>query len=339
MDSDDDFEDFTKLVIEEKNYKICPECDVLCEEHGSELICPQCGCDRPWNYDFDFYSKSIEQGHSTSNNEYMSFTVIGKNVRDIRNCMKMCGHEYYKQSELAVRATLEEKMEHYIDTAMIADVIDRTMAKYRAIKLTDIVFRSQGKWYIVGACLNYSFIEAGIPKNRKEICHIVGITEKKLSNGENQLEKLNDMGIVNLPLDPARQQVFIENYLERLGIECSYSAFVVDIVNCAEAQFLHIKNESRPNSRCIGAIYMLCQCKKEFAHITKEVISKECDISKSTFQRYYKLIEKNMAYLASVFVKHGVPIKASLFNKIKNQPKHIFSASANSIYVNFGFDY
>ncbi len=304
-----DFEDFDPPEIKECDYRLCPTCEVPCIEKSYELLCPNCGEERPWKYDFDFYSKTIEQDHNTNHHDYMGFTVIGKNVREIRNYLRTCGPDYYRQSEAAIRDTLEQKIEDYKEVEIPDFVIDKTLEMYHTIKCTDIVFRSQGKWYVIGACLNYALIELGIPKNRKEICAIVGISEKKLSAGENQLEKLNDLGVVNLPLDPAPQKTFILNYLKLLEISESYVDFIVDLIYCAETQYLHVKNESRPPSRCVGSIYLLCLCEKSLSHIDKDTIADKCSISKSTFQRYYKILENNIAYLTDVFVKYDIPLR------------------------------
>lgn len=305
-----DFSCFDEPTVSARDYKYCETCNILCKEVNCELICPNCGEERPWNYDFDFFSKNMEQNHNTSANQYMGIMVTGKNSKGIRNCLKMCGADYYKQGEIAVRETLEKKIQ---DSAIEvhSEIIDKTLEIYSAIKKTDIVFRSQGKWYVIGACMNYSFLEAGIPKTRKEICSVIGITEKKLSTGENQLEKLNDMGVIHLTFNPAAQKVFVENYLRKLKIPLHYSDFISDIMSLAEKQYLHIKNESRPASRCIGTIYMLCQCEKELNNISKEIISEKCKISKTTFLRYYKLLEINILLLASAFITHKIPMRAS----------------------------
>ncbi len=305
-----DFSCFEEEKPAQRDYRYCETCNVLCIETGCELVCPGCGEERPWHYDFDFYSKNVEQNHNTSSNQFMNLIITGKNVRGIRNCLKMCGTDYYRQGELAIREALEKKIADQ-EMDIPVEIIDKTLETYSMIKRTDIVFRSQGKWYIIGACMNYAFLEAGIPKNRKEICSLIGISEKKLSAGENQLEKLNEMEVIHLPFKPASQREFINKYLEKLGIPNSFDNFITDLIDCAERQYLHIKNESRPFSRCIGSIYMLCQCKKEFANITKEVISAKCQISKTTFIRYYKLLEENILLLAAVFIAHDIPMKES----------------------------
>jgi len=279
----------------------------MCFEKGCEIVCPACGEARAWNVDFEFYSKTIETQHTMSRNDFMAMTVSGRNSKGIRNCLRLCGSDYYQQSELLVRTVLEQKIRDQTEIDIPEAIVDKTMELYHTIKNTDIVFRSQGKWYIIGACMNYALIEEGVPRNRKEICSVLGISEKRLSMGENQLERLNDAGVIHMPLDPAPQEKFIAVYFNMLNIPVEHLNFVVDIIYCAEQKYLHIKNESRPNSRCIGAIYMLCS-RIKLDKISKEDIATRCKISKSTFLRYYRLLEKNIHLLTEIFEKHRIPL-------------------------------
>jgi transcription initiation factor TFIIIB Brf1 subunit/transcription initiation factor TFIIB len=250
----------------------------------------------------------------------------------------MCSSDYYKQTEEALRKIIEEKME--LMKEEIPDfIITKTLEMYSSIRNTEIVFRSQGKWYVIAACMNYAFIEAGIPKNRRNICNIIGITERKLSAGENQLEKLNDIGIINIPLDPAPQHTFLEKYFTVLDIPFIYIDFIVDLILCAESKYLHIKNESRPNSRCIGCIYMLCLRVPELTHKSnKDALAKKCNISKSTFLRYYRTLEKNIVYLSEVFVKHDIKLSSAWRERIVAARRHHKPiGSKKSVYTIFGF--
>jgi transcription initiation factor TFIIIB Brf1 subunit/transcription initiation factor TFIIB len=337
---DFDFSCFDEPVAESKDYKFCPTCDVLCVALDFELLCQKCGEVRVWNYDTEYYSKNVEQNHTTAANDFMSIVVFGRNTNGIKRCLKLCSADYYKQSEEALRKIIEEKMTSVVDE--IPDfIVTKTLEMYSSIRNTEIVFRSQGKWYIIAACMNYALIEAGIPKNRRNICTIIGITEKKLSAGENQLEKLNDLGIINIPLYPAPQQTFIEKYFVILDLPFKYVDFVVDLILCAESKYLHIKNESRPNSRCVGCIYMLCVLIPELSEkANKDLIADKCNISKSTFNRYYKTLCDNIAYLTEVFIKYDILLPLSWKSKIYDvRKKNKQFKNIKPVYTVFGFDY
>jgi predicted transcriptional regulator len=83
---------------------------------------------------------------------------------------------------------------------------------------------------------------------------------------------------------------------------------VADIINRSEKKNVHIMNDSRTTTKCIGAIFLLINRIRGLSHITKDHIVKECNISKSTFIRYYNLLMTNYKIIKPVFKKHKIPM-------------------------------
>ena len=97
--------------------------------------------------------------------------------------------------------------------------------------------------------------------------------------------------------------------MEILKIPSQYFDFINDVIVIASEEKLHVLNDSKNNTKCIGAIYLLLDRVKELNHINKDNIDKDCEISKTTYIKYYALICKFYRKFVHIFVKHGIPMK------------------------------
>jgi len=101
---------------------------------------------------------------------------------------------------------------------------------------------------------------------------------------------------------------YIRRYFMLLNIPNKYQSFIIDIIERADKKYLHINNESRGSTKCIGAIYMLCSRIPELYYITRDIISRECKISKTSFIKYYAMLYANGMLLKKIFRKHKIPM-------------------------------
>lgn len=292
---------------EEPKYEICKDCGVKCFEDRFELVCPQCGYSRPWESDTsDLYCKSIEQNHNTWNNQYFTFNIVGKDVRGLRACLKLYNSSYYAYRDQLWRSRLEEKLKAYKGVPVPDAVVVTTLHYFKMIKDAEIIYRSKGAWYIMGACMVNAFSENGIPRKRQDICDIMGIEKTDLSLGENQIVKLNSHGVIDINITSLPYETYINSYLEQLDIAETYADFAIDVINMAEHRYVHIRSETWPITKCVGAIHFLCQCTELRYKVSKEDISTKCQISQSTFMRYYNLLVENAHLLRPIFHKYRV---------------------------------
>jgi transcription initiation factor TFIIIB Brf1 subunit/transcription initiation factor TFIIB len=170
-------------------------------------------------------------------------------------------------------------------------------------------YRENRRKGIFGACLYYACIEHNLTRAPKEIAAVMRIEERFLSQGDKLLQELNEYGIINIPTSYEPLSDYINQYFPTLGIPQEYKRFVIDLISRAEVKHLHVENESRTTSKCIGIIYLLTRRIPSLRHITKNDISKKCNnISKTTFLRYYQIIMDNHRVLKKVFKRHGVPM-------------------------------
>ena len=316
-----EFEECEKKML---SYKTCPVCLVECEEKGSEIICPTCFEVRPYEYEYEVYSKTIEQNHNTNGNEFQNFVIYGKNVRALNLSLKESSEDHFLKKEHDWREKLELKLGNNIEHFPLK-IINKAFAIFNQISIARIVYRNAGTWYLLGSCIHYAFLEEGIPFREKTICRYLGLVERKLSANINCLEIYNDKGIISIETDSLPLPVHMKSFLARLNISEDYSDFLCSIILRAEKKYLHVKNENRPNSRCVGAIYLLCQMEPKLAKITKEVISEKCEISKTTFLRYYKLLINNLHFIEKCFKKYYITIPDKFSKNIKAEKKKVNS--------------
>ena len=103
-----------------------------------------------------------------------------------------------------------------------------------------------------------------------------------------------------LNLEESRMNSFLDIYFNSLNIPIddesfipekrpNYKRFACQLIRISDKYKIAIS--SIMSSKCAGAIYILSLKRKELK-IKKEMIENKCEISKSTFNRFYKEINK-----------------------------------------------
>jgi transcription initiation factor TFIIIB Brf1 subunit/transcription initiation factor TFIIB len=171
------------------------------------------------------------------------------------------------------------------------------------------VYRGNKKWGVISACLFYVCIMNNLTRTPKEITNIMSIEDRFLSQGDKILQELNELNIIEIPATFKPLGDYIDQFFCKLKIPLRFKDFILEIISVAERKYLHVANESRMTSKCIGCIYLLCKRVPMLQKIKKDRIVKEClDISKSTFNKYYMLIMSHPKELKFVFKKHHIPM-------------------------------
>jgi len=171
------------------------------------------------------------------------------------------------------------------------------------------VFRKNGKKAVMSACLYYTCIMNNVTRSPKNIASIMNIDEKTWSKGDKILQELNEENIIDIPVNYNPLKDYIKRFLSALHINEQYEQFIYDLILRAEEKNLHVYNESRTSTKCVGAIYLLVSRVKSLRYIKKNDISKECgNISKNTFYKYYQLLYNNHKYIKKTFKKHRIPM-------------------------------
>ena len=309
----------SKVVLDnesEYKYTICPKCNTEGTLNDGCVFCVSCGLETSIVDDSNKYNFSLEKDHNTSDNSFMSFNFVGKNSYCYqRSFLKTCAN-YSSFRRNNNRKDMYNYNYQYEGKKIPKNAIKLAIELFSKIKEKNYVFRGNGKKGVLGACLFYACVMNNITKTPREISSVMEIEERFLSHGNRKVQELNEKGVICVPTILRPFKDYLDQYFPALNIDIKYKQFVVDLINRAEKKNLHIKNDSRTTTKCIGSIYMLINRVKELNGINKDHIVKECDISKSTFIRYYNLLLINYKKLKPVFKKHRIPMP----NNWKNVP-------------------
>lgn len=287
-------------------YTICPRCNIEGTVSDGSVYCMECGLETMICDDNNKFCFSTEKDHNVSSNSFMSFNFIGKNSYCYqRSFLKTCAN-YSSFRRNTNRKDLYNYNYQYEGKKIPKNAIKHAIEIFSIIKENNYVFRGNGKKGVLGACLFYSCVINHISKTPREIASVMEIEERFLSQGDRIVQELNEKGIIVIPTILRPLNDYLDQFFPVLNIPDKYKKFVADIIERAEKKNIHIMNDSRTTTKCIGAIYLLINRIKNLKHITKDHIVKECNISKSTFIRYYNLLIMNYKILKPVFKKHRI---------------------------------
>jgi transcription initiation factor TFIIIB Brf1 subunit/transcription initiation factor TFIIB len=287
-------------------FSLCPVCDVECKVNDGTLYCESCGLERVAGVSKSGFSSNKD--NNTSENSFMSFNIVGKNSYTYqRSFMKTCAN-YSSFRRNNNRKDLYNYNYQYEGKKIPKNVIKLAIELFSKIKDHNYVFRGNGKKGVLGACLFYSCVMNQITKTPQDIASIMEIEERFLSHGDRIVQELNEKKVISIPTILRPLKDYLDQYFPALKIPDIYKPFVIDIIDKAEKKNIHIQNDSRTTTKCIGAIYLLTTRVPALKSITKDKIVKECSISKSTFIRYYNLLCSNYKLLKNVFKHHKIPM-------------------------------
>jgi len=299
----------TKLDINKINVnsKLCINCNSTLFIDYNQAICINCGFEN--NNDISFDNDNTYIDSSYTNNEFSNLKVTGKNSYNLqKNMLKVCSH-YYQYRKIHIMKEIYLWNNNSIDFKMPKHIMREGIEMFCKIKDANYVFRKDNKKGVISACLYYACYNNGIIKTPQEMAKYVGIQEKFHSYGDRVLHDLNDKGIIIIPNKLDSIPKYIDKYLELLNIDKKYKTFIISIINKLEESNVHLLYDSKNNTKCIGTIYLLIQRIPSLKNkITKELIEKECKISKTTFIRYYKIINLYYKKIKYIFKRHSIPM-------------------------------
>ena len=298
-------------------YNICPKCNIEGTMSDGSVFCPECGLETLIIDDNNKFSFSSEKDHNVSSNSYISFNFIGPNSYGYqRSFLKTCAN-YSSFRRNNNRKDMYNYNYQYEGKKIPKNAIKLAIELFSKIKEKNYVFRGNGKKGVLGACLFYACVMNNITKTPREIASVMEIEERFLSHGDRVVQELNEKGVISIPTTLRPLNDYLDQFFPALNIPDKYKAFVIDVIERAEKKNIHIMNDSRTTTKCIGAIFLITNRVKELRHITKDIIVKECNISKSTFIRYYNLLLDNYKMLKPIFKKHRIPMPTEWRNSIE----------------------
>jgi transcription initiation factor TFIIIB Brf1 subunit/transcription initiation factor TFIIB len=304
-------EENVKFNISDKN-TIC-KCGKKLFVSSNILICLSCGVELPnsSNITEEEYSTSALTDCNVNSNGFIAMKMIGKGSYGYqRSMLKTCAN-YKKYRRLNTLKDMKNWNIHSKKHHIPKNVIKEANDMFAKIKEHGYVFRKDGKKGVLSACLYYACYNNNISKTPSEIAQFSSIEEKFHSLGDRILHDLNERGVIEIPVKINPIADYVDRYMTLLSIPNKYRVFILELISRADKKHIHILHDSKNNTKCVGAIYMLIDRVPELrARITKEQIEVECGISKTTFIRYCNVLCFHYKKLKKIFKRHHISMKA-----------------------------
>lgn len=295
------------LIEHPKDSDSCAHCGGLMLINDNMLECSKC-CMVIRNVgDTSFSSENTVFGNTMVSFRYEGGPTSELNRRNKMNHQTCSDSSAYRQNQDKKKLS---NINAETETKRIPKtVIDLVMADFQKIKAERIVYRGNGKKGVMAALIYYRCMSVGVARTPRDLCTFLEIPQKKFSEGDRKVQKHIDKGILDFPICPNSYTMYVNQYMILLGIDLKYVQFVLDLIKRAEDKKIHIMNESKTTTKCVGAIYMLITRLK--LKISKDTISKECNISGSTFIKYFKMLNEKYWLIKKPFKKHGIRMPRS----------------------------
>lgn len=293
--------------------KDCYKCGGLLRTKHNVMICQKCGLEIQGVIvsTQEDESTTICQDANVNDKGFISMKIVGKGSYGFnRNLLKNCA-DYTRYRKMTTLKEMNNWNSQSLDNQLPKNVIEDANDMFATIRDHGYVYRKDVKKGMQGSCLYYMCHINGISRTPAEIAKIAGTAEKFLSAGDRQLRDLNERGIITLPAKIDATSSYVNRYFELLQIDEKYKPFVLDMIAQADEDRLHVLHDSKSNTKCIGTIYMLIDRVPDLRKtIDKEKIEKECDISKTTFVKYYTMLCHYYRRFAHIFIEHRIPLKS-----------------------------
>lgn len=319
-----------KVMQQSANCKSCGgiqliyENKLLCQSCGRETICSLAYISEDTPHPIKYCG--------VQNKGFTTMQIKGRGSKSYqRTLLKTCAN-YSLYSSTTTYKELCNWNSQSSGIKLPKNVLEDANNMFAAIKAHGHVFRKDVKKGVQGACIYYACHMNDISRTPTEIAEIVGIAEKFLSSGDRILQGLNEQKVICIPTSVNSVENYVTRYFELLSIDIKYKDFVLDIIEQAEKDKLHVLQDNRNNTKCVGAIYMLIDRVKELHHITRESIDAICRISKTTFVKYYMLLCKYYRRFVPIFVKHRIPLK-SIWREDIHNPKEFVQPRRSKKYT------
>jgi transcription initiation factor TFIIIB Brf1 subunit/transcription initiation factor TFIIB len=286
------------------DWKICPDCNVRMQPMKDSFQCTMCGRDKKVLLVGGEYSTSIIDNYNTNNSGSPGIKITGDNSYKYNKGLYATISSDYKKVQSNNTNRQLNRFNAQSKCVKLPIVILKEATELYCQVQQHIVLRGNGRKGGLGSCISFVCNRRGITKKPKVIAEFLGIDESFLSKGDKKLRSLCAEGKIDIPIHHDPTDDYLLQYFEALSIDGKYKPFMSDVIKRAAQPDALLGNNSRISTRCAGVIYMLSM--QENLSISKSNIATSCDISVSTFVRYYHFLMKNRKLLKPIFIKYGI---------------------------------
>jgi transcription initiation factor TFIIIB Brf1 subunit/transcription initiation factor TFIIB len=281
------------------DYETCPECGITGKIYRSTIICEQCGLTRDWQtYEDVNYNETIHKNYTFGNPTH----GFGLSYTDYSTYR----YNSIKRSFMnKVHGTTIPMESVYVAIDLFAKIKDK---KYIIDEHDESPYHDGvSANCLEGPCLYYACIMERSSRPVKEIVNIMQMKNRAFSKGLRIMRELNDLGIIEIPVNISPIHDYITNYLTALKISLDYRDFLVHLINRADDKGLHMVQDSLTTTKCLGAIYLLVVFEQKKMPIKASDIPSVCkDVTLATITRYSKLLCRYPRLIKKSFRKYHV---------------------------------
>lgn len=307
---------------------LCDDCGIEMTKNHAEYICDGCGrVGESDDGDVGVAEHNSPEGmsdYNTSDNSAAPVSVSGPGSYQYQKRLICCSSNYKKQQHKNTSDQMSSIVHQYQGPKPSDKIIGEAVELYYQLQQYCIK-RGNVRKGTMAACLYRKCKDNNVTRKPKEIAKIFKIDQKDFSNGEKILNSLIADGLLSDSNATAPEQFYfreekdmesyLSSYFEKLNITEQYREFCSRLIRFTIKY--RIAESSVISSKCAGSIYILSTKMPELG-IGRDVIAKECDISKSTFSRFHQSVfaflkssdpkyAKPRSRLRRVFKKAGVP--------------------------------
>ena len=302
------FKDFNRRAVCEvkvfESYTRCSECKIELKEINNRLVCIECSREKDLARHAEIGYLGVGSDYNTSDTSFMPFRFTGQDSARYHKTLLKSSSNYSLYSKNSNIKNLQRYNDQYKGKKVPKFAIIIAIDLFCKIKQYRI-FRNNGKRGVIGGCLIQACLGLGIPRTPREISALLNIEEKFLSQGNGIIEEMSEIGRIELIYkDPLRG--YIDQFLDSLEIDEKHTDFLVELITKANSKKITENKDCRPTTKCAGAIYFLSERIK--LGVSGEDISRVCDVTRNTFDKYYKLLHKKEGLLRNVFKKYRMPM-------------------------------
>lgn len=273
--------------VDSSNERVCPECgsDDLVTDEGT-VVCRNCGSDQKIQI-IDTRSDKVFY----CNNDKGDPTTTGSNIDPLLPKFSMStmivgpGSKYYRQrhnwtipyDERSLWKIFETIQSKCSQNDIPQCIIQKAKEYYKVLREKKIT-RGKIRWGVLAACVYTGCKNQNVPRSKKEISDIFGITEKMVTVGINEFNTLMADSLKSDDIRPTNYFDFLDRFCNKLYIDDNTQQIVKKVLRKAEK--LNLVYDNTPPAILSGAIYFTCEILE--IKFDKAKLANLCNISPVT---------------------------------------------------------
>lgn len=294
--------------IEPQTNNMCDSCKIPMVTIGTFYVCQYCGQERVITQDI---AETHPFGQPNYSSEYTTLKLSGRGSYVYQKSLIRCCQTYQPSRRANILKDMTRWNNECDKYRIPKNVIQQASEMFCTIRDAGYVYRGGSREGVMGNCIYYACYMAGITKTPAEIAQFTGISEKFISQGSRILHKLHELGVIKIPTVINPISDYLDRFMNILMIDIQrYKPFLLDIIDTATKNKLHVIYDSKNLTKCAGVLYLLADRIPHLKQrLTKEEIEKCCQTSRTTFIKYTEMLLNYWPLFKAVYKRHCIPMR------------------------------